>query len=232
MCTLPLTETELETPRKPEELRAWCGDKIEQVASVKDGTNAIRMGRGLCKPLVEEVYLLGIWACGADCVSERALITPRMGSQPFDAQIFDPEHDPDEYYGEVTQAHMGQVEHFRMLHLEKEGWAPGPLSGVTREGKRGAALKPGRVTSSLTGHISKTRELIREAVVAKLKKDYPQPIVLLVAFEDFIVKNDPDIAEILRTDIVNLTNEEQSPFFRIFLVGTSERLLIRVDIES
>ena len=119
-----------------------------------------------------------------------------------------------------------------MLHLEQKGWAPGPLSEVTREGKGGGLLQPGRVTDSLMGHVSKTRSLIREAVERKLKKDYQQPIVLLVAFEDFIVKDEPSMSDLLCEDIASLTKETECPFFRIFLVGMSERLLIRVNNEN
>jgi len=232
MDTVQVIKAELETRRSPEELLSWCSSKIEHIGSTNDGKNAIRMGRGLCKPLVEEIYPLAVWASREESVSSQALIEPRIGSQSFDAVVWDPEHRPTSYFVEVTQAHMGQSEHFRMLHLEKEGWAPGPLSEMVREGKRGGLIKPGRVMTSLKGHIEKTRELICDAVTAKIKKNYNEPIALVVALEDFILKNDAQVGEFLHKDMEDLIALHQPPFFCFFLVGMSGHILVRIDNES
>jgi hypothetical protein len=226
---MQLSEAEMEVPRSPIDLRAWCASKIEEIGSTTEGKNAIRMGRGLCKPLVEEVYPLAVWASSEERVSEQALISPCIGSQSFDARVNDPNHEPQEYFVEVTQAHMGQVEHFRMLHLEQHGWAPGPLSELVREGGRGGRILPGRVVGNLRGHIERTRELIRSAINGKLEKDYQEPIALIVAFEDFILKNDPDVSEILKEDLKNIVGERSSPFFCFFLVGMSGHLRVKWD---
>jgi hypothetical protein len=144
MPNLPLVQDEIEKPRSPHELLDWCSAKIEEIAACEGGKHAVRFGVGLCKPLTEEVYPLAMWATHCEDVDDGAVLTPRIGSQPFDAEVVDSSHDPPSYFVEITQAHMGQTEHFRMIYLEKEGWAPGPLSEMTRFGERGSNdLRPG-----------------------------------------------------------------------------------------
>lgn len=233
MTKLPITEEEIQQPRTPRDLLDWCCGKIEEIAAIEGGTTAVRLGQGLCKPLVEEVYPLGIWAVNSQTVSASALLSPCIGSQSFDAIVKDEAHDTADYYVEVTQAHMGQAEHFRMLHLESEGWAPGPLSEMKRVGPRGAGqIQPGRVMNSMQGHTCKTVELIGEAISRKMTKVYPQPIVLVVGFEDFIIKNNENASNILFVAAKNLCDTRSHVFRDVFLVGMLGHLILRVNCES
>jgi len=233
MATLPITEDEIQQPRTPGELLDWCCGKIEEIAATEGGTTAVRLGKGLCKQLVEEVYPLAIWAVNSESVSASALMSPCIGSQHFDAIVKDEALDPSEYYVEITQAHMGQSEHFRLLHLNNEGWAPGPLSAMRRVGQRGSGqIQPGRVLHSMAGQISQTVELIREAISRKIAKEYPQPIVLVVGFEDFIIKNDEDSGDILCVAAKTLLEAATHAFRDVFLVGMSGHLILKVNCES
>jgi hypothetical protein len=230
MADIPITIEELRQPRAPRDLLDWCCQKIDEIAATKEGTTAIRMGNGLCKPLTEELYPLAMWAVNSPGVSEAAVITPSVDSLPYDAVVIDEGRDPREYFVEVTQAHMGQTEHFRMLHLETEGWSPGPLSEMQRvidsDGQR--TIQPGRVTDSMAGQVGKTIELIAEAITRKVEKRYEPPTVLIVAFEDFVVRNHEGVATQLASACRDLLAARPSPFLYLDLVGMSGRLLIHV----
>lgn len=225
MAELPLTVQEMKIPRHPVALLDWCVSKIEEIAALEKGTQSIRFGKGLCKVLTEEVYPLARWATTAEHVPPDAWIAPQIGSQQFDAMVHSPDSDPQDYFVEVTQAHMGQSEHFRMLHLEQKGWAPGPLSGVERVGGRGSNfMRPGRVMTSGDERISKTKGLVLKALENKIFKSYEPPTVLVVAFEDLILKTDDTAFGQVMAAAVTYLAEVAHPFFRVYLVGTAGRL--------
>jgi len=230
MSNLPLRQEEIEASRRPQELLDWCSAKIEDVAGCEGGIHAVRFGIGLCKPLTEEVYPLAIWATYCEDVDDGAVLIPKIGSQPYDAEVQDPSHEPPSYFVEITQAHMGQSEHFRMIHLERRGWAPGPLSEMTRVGGRGSLdVHPGRVLGSVDGYIHKTTELVTEAIIRKLNKDYKRPIILVVAFEDFILKNYESTLAALSEPMIGLLSATENPFEAVYLVGMSSYLVLRVN---
>lgn len=226
---LPLRIEDLEKPRRPAELFAWCLEKIEEIAATVGGTNALRFGKGLCKPLIEELYPLARWATTSDDVAEDSLLAMKVGSQPFDATVHVPHDTPSDFFVEVTQAHMGQSEYFRMVHLEQHGWAPGPLSGVKREGGRlSTVMQPGRVLGSMAGHIRKTSELIIDSLSKKSDKSYPTPTVLIVAFEDLILKSDETAFDELCRPVEAILRSQPHSFWRVYLVGFAGNLTRRV----
>lgn len=147
---LPITAEEIETARQPAELLDWCVSKIGEIAAVNGGTHAVRFGEGLCKVLTDEVYPLGRWGTVEGFVAPDAWLTPKVGSEPYDALVESVGAEPSQYFAEVTQAHMGQSEHFRMVNLEQKRWAPGPLSGLEREGGRGAPEIPSSSTAAIS----------------------------------------------------------------------------------
>jgi hypothetical protein len=233
MTDLPINKEEIEQERIPNELFEWCCQKIEAIAAIKEGKTAIRLGLGLCKQLVEEIYPLSIWATNSEHVAASAVIKPCIGSQRYDAIVEDAHHDPMRYFVEVTQAHIGQTEHFRMLHLENKGWAPGPLSEMKQTGSRSSrTIEPGRVLGTMTGQINKTIELVKEAISRKLRKDYERPIDLVVAFEDFIVKGDEGADNAIRRAANDALSSHPSPFSNVFIVGMSGNLILQVTFGS
>lgn len=233
MGTPTLNIDEIEIPRTPAVLYQWCKDRIDEIAAGSDGAHLLRMRRGLCKELVEEVFPIAIWANGTSHLSEDALVTPKVGSQSYDATVVDSNVEPSLYYLEVTQAHMGQSEHFRMLHLEREGWSPGPLSEVRRIGTRNkGTIMPGRILNSMSGNIQKTEELILDAIEKKLGKDYPPFTRLLVAFDDFVIRNEPSVSQRLRGAIDQLLDQNSCSFVKIDLVGMTENLLLSYAVEN
>ena len=80
--------------------------------------------------------------------------------------------------------------------------------------------------TSMEDHLQKSEDLVIEAIRRKLGKNYPESTRLLVTFEDFIIKNEPNVAGRLRTAIRKLLAGKDCTFETIYLVGMSEKLLI------
>lgn len=85
-------------------------------------------------------------------------------------------------------------------------------------------MRPGCVMSSMAGHVSKTQELVLEALHKKLKKDYEPPTVLVIAFEDLILKNDDTAFDLVAAPVAEHLAGVSHPFIRVFLVGTAGHL--------
>ena len=223
-----LTKEEIEVARTPIDLYAWCIGKIEHLATQGEA-ESLRLRRGLYKPLLEEVYPLGVWARNSTHLSSNATITPILGSQRFDAIIDDPLANPTTYHLEITQAHMGQSEHFRMLHINAHGWAPGPLSEMRREGDE---VIPGRIMDTREGRILRTEQLIAAAIQRKLQNTYDPPIDLIVTFEDHGLDEEQNIAQRFRDLALQSIGDVAHPFRRIFLCGMSSRLNVSIDVDA
>jgi hypothetical protein len=171
-----------------------------------------------------------MWATCCHDITNDAILSPKVGSQQYDAMVEDPYSEPTSYLIEITQAHMGTSEHYRMIHLENEGWAPGPLSRMTRiGGKKSQNIQPGRVLNSTDGYIQSTVDLVTEAIDKKLKKNYKQPIFLLVSFHDFILKDNDRIYSVFKRSVSDVLKSSSNPFERIYLIGSSGSLILRVD---
>lgn len=224
-----ISNEEIEKARTPAELLEWVTSSIDAIASTEDGIRAIRMRRGECKPLIEEIYPLARWAARffedrADCV-----ITPKLGSQNYDAVVSLTNVDAyTSLFVEVTQAHMGESEHHRLIHLQEHGWAPGPLSMMKKRGteKVGLDVQPGRIVTTMEESIRITEQLITQAIQRKTKKRYEPTTVLLVAFEDFVISKEPAIERRLLDCMKEAAASEMHFFEGIYLVGMSGKLLI------
>ena len=225
---------EMEVPRMPSELYTWITNKIESIARQEGGTNSLRLLKNGCKELIEELFPLAIWASSQND-RERLIIEPKIGSQNYDAIVkHQSPTDPNVFYIEVTQAHPGETEYLRRLHLVNEGWSPGTFSKMVKEGtkKTGLTVKPGRVMTTSEESVLKTEKLIVEAVQKKFEKKYPFPTRLLVAFEDFIVSKHNDIESKLFFAIEQMVKEEVCTFPHIYLVGMSGKLMIEYEVKS
>lgn len=223
-----LNREEIETPRSADELSEWCLGKIELLAQSGETEN-LRLRRGpYYKQLLEEVYPLAVWARDSG-LSQCAQITPAIGSQSYDAVVTDDSSDPSTFFLEITQAHMGQSEYFRNLHINAHGWAPGPLTEMTRVGSE---TIPGRIMNSREGRIFRTEQLIASAIQRKLQKEYEPPIDLIVAFEDFGLDEEaqiiPRLTELAHREVDGLPN----PFRRLFLTGMSGKLHLCMTINA
>ena len=221
-----MSKSEIEQPRSGQELLPWVERRMDEIGQTKEGTAALRYPNGAVKQLVEEVYPLAIWASGLEG-AERVTIEPKAGSQNHDAVVT--MHDANQsFHVEVTQAHKGDQEHYRLLLAELQGWAPGPSHDVIKRGTkaRGIEVETGRMWTSVEAVKLKCFELITDAIQRKLKKDYPFGSRLLVAFQDIVVARADRINEQLLEVVQAATEGRPCRFTHIHLVGMNRRLAV------
>lgn len=217
----------MEEARLASDLLPWARSAIEEVAQKDGGMQALRHLQGGCKELIEELYPLAIWGAWLT-LPDQVVVKPKIGSQNYDAIVTDKRGDLETFYIEVTQAHKGESEHLRRLHLEREGWSPGPSLDMIKIGTKakGLTVKAGRLLTTLEGAVRQAETLVREAVQRKIRKNYPESTRLLVAFEDVIVVKAESIEQRLRETVEHSINGQHCPFSHIYLVGMSQKLLI------
>src|SRR5690242_6003858 len=117
-----LTPEELQAPRTAAQFLPWVERRLGEVASTDTGKHAIGFRQGVAKPLVEEALPLGIFASHHFENSDDVTIALVLGNQRYDATIEDHREPKSPFsFIEVTQAHQGENEHFRLLALEREG---------------------------------------------------------------------------------------------------------------
>lgn len=216
-----ITEEELTSERTPKGLLDWVEAKIDQVASTDDGERAIRLREGLAKQLVEELRPLAIFAFKKYGEADWVGIRPVIGSQNYDAILTDYSCSPASVnYVEVTQAHEGEVEHLRALHLQSYGYVPG-TGTIKKIGTKRTRL---RVMAELKAEaVTETVELefqkILNAIRLKEGKNYPDNTFLVIKFDDGHlfrrVANDAIIDRFVHNNIVGL----DLCFNELYLVG-------------
>lgn len=221
-----MSKSEIEQPRSGQELLPWVERRMDEIGQTKEGTAALRYPKGAVKQLAEEVYPLAIWAFGLER-AERVTIEPKAGSQNYDA-IVTMDDANQSFHVEVTQAHKGDQEHYRLLLAELQGWAPGPSHDVIKCGTkaRGIKVEAGRMWTSVEAVKLKCFELITDAIQRKLKKDYPVGSRLLVAFQDIVMARADRINEQLLEVVQGATEGRPCPFTHIHLVGMNRRLAV------
>ena len=220
---IPLTQTELETPKTAAELHLWVKSKIEEISGTREGKRAIRMSIGLAKILVEESLPLALFANHYFDASSKVVIKQVIGSQPYDASISDERDQPSSLqFVEVTQAHEGENEYLRMVVLQEIGHVS-VLGRVRKKDTKHRGLKVEVENEAkyhsevVTDHLSR----IEAAVARNSKKKYPEHTGLVIAFDDSIAFRKPE-------DLTQLENWARQnlipclPYFELVsLVGAS-----------
>ena len=181
-----ITKDEITTERTPRELINWVESKIDTVASTDSGEKTIRLRQGLAKHLVEEVYPLAIFAFKKYGETNLVHIKPVIGNQNYDAILTDKSYSPALIsYVEVTQAHEGETEYLRALHLQKYSYVPG-TGTVQKEGtkKTGLRVSVQAEAESLDTLAESELQKIVNAIGRKEGKSYPANTCLVVKFDD------------------------------------------------
>lgn len=222
-----VTKEEMEEPRLASELLSWVTTKLEEIGQIPNSRPAFTRLKGGLKDLVEEVYPLALWGNTLPN-SHEVLLEPKIGSQNYDAVVTNVRGRIAPYHVEITQAHKGDQEFLRRLHLERERWSPGPSANLTRIGTQSAGLtvRIDRILTSLEQVVSDTESLIGEALVRKTQKVYPQSTRLVIIFEDSVVAAQDGIEEKLYKVVDRAVNTLACSFDNIYLVGSTQRLNI------
>lgn len=220
-----ITPEEIETERTSGELAAWLEYKIAAIAALEGGKDAIRLRRGLCKKLVEEVFATTIFATFKYPSEPLVKFLPVLGNQPYDVRVTDMRTNPSRiHYLEITQAHEGEQDYLRMLELTRKGrvWASGV---VTKKGTKytGIELTVDDSAKSMSEHIHRGTKLIKEAIERKAGGRYNSNTSLVVMFEDAIAFRDEQEQLALDSFMQALLPQSNLAFDRLYLVGWSKQ---------
>lgn len=223
-----LIKSDLEASRSPQDLANRCSTLFAQLGANDETKRSLRHRTGLFKNLVEEIWPAAIWSMILYSDTKGVSVEPKLDSGRRDAIVTTPWG---QYPIEITQAHTGESEHLRTIHLEEHGWAPGPLSEMTKSGtkKTGLTVKPGRTLGTMIGHVSQVRKLLEDAIRKKAKKSYPNDTRLIVMFEDFVLKDEAGIEAELISSITTVDGEIGLPFSHVYLVGWSRKLFFEYE---
>jgi len=220
-----VTKEEMEEPRLASELLQWVTSKLEEIGQIEGSRPAFTRLKGGLKELVEEIYPLALWG---DTLpnSHEVILEPKIGSQNYDAVVTDTLGRFAPYHVEVTQAHKGDQEFLRRLHLERERWSPGPSLPLKRNGTQSTELKVvvRRILTSLDQVVSDTEGLIEEAILRKTKKVYPESTHLVIFFEDMVVSAHEGIENKLCAVIERAVDKQACSFVSIYLIGSTQRV--------
>jgi hypothetical protein len=216
-----ITEEELTAERTPRELINWVEAKIENVALTANGEGVIRLREGLAKQLVEEVYPLAIFALKKYGEIDSVYIKPITGSQNYDAILTDYSCSPALVsYVEVTQAHEGEAEYLRALHLQRYGYVPG-TGTIKKIGTKKTGLGVSAQLEAKSVIVAAEDEFrkILDAIKRKEGKDYQANTCLVVKFDDGHMFrraiNDVAIDKFMHDNVMGLDLR----FNEVFLVG-------------
>lgn len=176
-----ITEGEITIERTPRELIDWVESKINMADE-----KTIRLRQGFAKQLVEEVYPLAIFAFKKYGETKLVHIKPVIGNQNYDAILTDNSYSPASVsYVEVTQAHEGEAEYLRAVHLQEHGYVPG-TGTVKKEGTKKTGLRVSVQAEAVSVDSVAESELqkIIDAIGRKEGKSYPANTCLVVKFDD------------------------------------------------
>lgn len=178
-------ENELTKERTPSELWDWVGQKTGQIYySCDGGRRALRLQKGLTKPLVEEVLPLAIFGKHKFGDTDQVLLQPVIGNQPsYDAVVTDMRTEPPtRSLVEITQSHEGRDNYLRRCELLDKGRVP-PYAPVVKTG-RGRAFSIPAKASPVEQRVQNELDRIVAAAKRKEGKDHPANTSLVIFFDD------------------------------------------------
>jgi hypothetical protein len=222
-----LSKEILEETHTSEEYLSWVKSLVASVRSNAGGIEKIRFRKKLAKNLMEEALPLGYLAENYFNRSNKVAISLVVGNQPYDAIVNDlREDDPTTYHVEITLAHEGENEHLRMLALHQNGHVSG-VGKVSKTGtkKTGLRVEVQAKTVSQNEVIKRETKLIQDAIERKIKKNYPENIMLLIGFDDIMAFDREDNITNIENVIDRYINSS-SKFSKIVVVGLHNDLCI------
>jgi hypothetical protein len=189
-----LTEILLEEEHAATDYLSWVQSLIARVKQEHDGLERIRLRKGLAKELMNEALPIGRLASKYFSDGAQVTIQLKIGNQNYDAIV----HDRGTIqlpvrYIEVTVAGDGESDYLRMRKLHETGEA----SGFGRISKDGTKHRRGvdhdrREMVSQEWVLRQESEKITRAISRKIKKEYPDGTLLLIAFNDEMAFGRPD----------------------------------------
>jgi len=224
-----LQQDELTKERTPEEMASWVDNTLSRFWATETTARQARLRAGLIDQFMGEIIPLSIFVNRLYLGQSYITCLPVIGSQRFDAIIFDNSFHPRvETKVEITNACFGYKDHLRMEHLNKHGGVF--LTGdIKRIGERIEA------TIRAIDHVERLNEQfdqIRKAALRKLAKSYEDKPVLIVTFDDsrgFYTQEDSDFGRLGEFVSAELTPLFSGAIFRsAYILGLSGRVFLQI----
>jgi hypothetical protein len=220
-----LTIEELQETRSASEFYTWVKKRIDLLAETDEGKSDLRLRKGLCKELLEELLPIGLLCNTFFNMNPMVEITPVLGNQNYDALVRDKRQEPVNFSRlEVTQAHEGEDAHLRMLYLEKHGHVS--LTGkVNKQGtkKTGLDIEVENVAELHVEILSEQIKQICSAIKLKMAKNYNSGTGLLVIFVDGLAIQGRDDCELVAKQLEKKKELLMKKFSWVGVLGLAGR---------
>lgn len=224
-----LSKQELEKPRTQSELRTWLDEVYARFGETKEGKQAVRRAKRKCiKELNEELTPLARLADRFYPDRDDVLFKPMIGNQSHDAEIICASTKKTIQSIEITQAYDPNS-HYRREHLADHGHAPQTgrfirdhVGRVVPAGDRG--VRSGQLQKSVC-------DWVAEAVCRKTNRTYSSGTALIVAIEEWLMRNDRDrekLDEFVQAQVLS----SSLPFEDLYLLGIEPAITLHYKQEK
>ncbi len=222
-----LSTEEMTKCRTPHELNDWVQTIFDRYSESNEAKAYLRLKKGLCKQLLEEVWPLALLAKQLFESSDQVICEPVLGNQKYDALIEDRRGGvPIQIKVEFTIAGNGYDDHLRMEVLNEKGSAStyGDLSvsGTKHTGHNIDIDRSARDREELS---SNAVRIIIKALRGKADRRYGLSHWLCVKFDDRIWAPNNDDLEAIRASVLSKKRALNLDFAKVFIVGSSGELL-------
>lgn len=222
-----LSADEMTKRRTPRELDDWVKMIFERYRESSKAKAYLRLGNGLCKQLLEEVWPLALLTKQLFGDSNLVVCKPVLGNQNYDALIEDDRGDvPMRIKVEFTIAVDGYDDHLRMEVLNDKG-SVNTYGDISVSGTKNTHHKIDIVPSGRDGDELKSNavRLITEALRRKADRTYGLNCWLCVKFDDRIWVRNRDDLETIQASVFLVKRALNLDFAKVFIVGSSGELL-------
>ena len=222
-----LSAEEMTKRRTPRELNDWVPTIFDRYSESNEAKAYLRLKKGLCKRLLEEVWPLALLTKQLFGDSDQVICEPVLGNQKYDALIEDRRGDaPIQIKVEFTIAVDGYDDHLRMEELNDKGSANAygniSVSGTKHTGHQIDIDRSGRDRDELT---SNAVRVVTEALRRKADRPYGLNHWLCVKFDDRVWVPNKDDVEAIRASVLSEKRALNLDFAKVFIVGCSGVLL-------
>ena len=228
------TEQDLERPRSPADFLAWVLGTLRAASDEPSLKEDILLHRGIWKRLIEEAYPLARYAQHRFAPGADVQLQVVLGGQPYDARVIGLPTPPGPLqFVEITQAHLGEVEHLRMLHFLKHGHVN--LTGPVTKSRTRATGVNVHVEPAARRHedgLDEQLALIEKAVARKAGSHRPVDTALVVAFDDYICIQDEADRKAVESCTLAVAPHMKGSFVELAVVGLSGNTYSFVDLRG
>ncbi|MBL4590163.1 MAG: hypothetical protein JKY11_08825 [Alphaproteobacteria bacterium] len=198
----------------------WVDVKIEEIPEDKETSKKLRTTPSrIWGYFTDESMPLKHYLKSTYGDTEDVFVEMYFDSRNYDAKIFSDK----EIHIEITKACDGEQDHHRKLILNQEGSVTAFGKIIIKGTKKsGFTHTPPPLVATTPSKICEERlELIKKALLLKIKKDYPAHTILLISFDDYTLSHE----EHLISGIKNIVEKnDMGEFIKIVVLGETGKI--------